>query len=133
MNEHELREKVINGLERCIEKLDTVLNKTHGFNCTACPYFRKCDSSGYLIGLPLMRDAITLLKAQDKELQYRAPKKVEHKATLYKCCTCPSCGNVVGSFEQWGDQLVRITVEFCEFCGQRLDWSDECGTAVKWE
>lgn len=59
------REKVINGLERCIEKLDTVVNKTHGFNCTACPYFRKCDSSGYLIGLPLMRDALALLKAQE--------------------------------------------------------------------
>lgn len=60
------REKVINGLEHCVEKLDAVVNKMHGFNCTDCPYFRKCDSSGYLIGLPLMRDAITLLKAQEE-------------------------------------------------------------------
>lgn len=67
MNE-ELREKVVKGLERCIEKLDTVTNKTHGFNCTACSYFKRCDSSGYLIGLPLMKDALALLKAQEPRL-----------------------------------------------------------------
>jgi hypothetical protein len=60
-----MREKVIMGLERCIEKLNTVTNKTHGFNCTACPYFKRCDSSGYLLGLPLMKDALALLKAQE--------------------------------------------------------------------
>lgn len=59
------REKVINGLEHCIEKLDAVTNKTHGFNCMACPYFKRCDSSGHLIGLPLMKDVLALLKAQD--------------------------------------------------------------------
>ena len=59
------REKVIKGLERCVEKLDTVVNKTHGYNCTACPYFRKCDRSGYLNGLSLMRDALALLEAQE--------------------------------------------------------------------
>lgn len=66
MTDQEKREKVIKGLKQCIEKLDTVVNKTHGFNCTVCPYFRKCDSSGYLIGLPLMRDALALLKAQEE-------------------------------------------------------------------
>lgn len=58
-------EKVIMGLERCIEKLNTVTNKTHGFNCTACPYFKRCESSGYLLGFPLMKDALALLKAQE--------------------------------------------------------------------
>ena len=56
------REKVIKGLECCVEKLDTVVNKSHGFNCIVCPYFRKCDRSGYFIGFPLMRDALALLK-----------------------------------------------------------------------
>ena len=65
MTEQEKREKVIKGLERCIEKLDTVINKSHGFNCTACPYFRQCDASGYLIGFPLMKDVLALLKAQE--------------------------------------------------------------------
>lgn len=59
------REKGIKGLECCIEKLDTVTNKTHGFNCAACPYFKRCDTSGYLLGLPLMRDVLALLKAQE--------------------------------------------------------------------
>lgn len=59
------REKVIKGLVRCIEKQDTVINRNHGFNCNACPYIRRCESIGYLIGLPLMRDALALLKAQE--------------------------------------------------------------------
>lgn len=71
------REKVIKGLECCVEKLDTVVNKSHGFNCIVCPYFRKCDRSGYLIGLPLMRDAIALLKEYDEAL----------KLMVYQYCT----------------------------------------------
>ena len=59
------REDVIKGLVRCIEKQDTVINRNHGFNCNACPYIRRCESIGYLIGLPLMRDALALLKAQE--------------------------------------------------------------------
>ena len=57
-------EKVLNGLQHCIEKLDSVIHKTHGFNCLSCSYLRKCESIGYLSGLPLMRDALALLKAQ---------------------------------------------------------------------
>lgn len=54
-------DKAIKGLECCIEKLETVTNKAHGFNCTVCPYFSECDSTGYLVGLPLLRDALVLL------------------------------------------------------------------------
>ena len=52
------------------------------------------------------------------------PKKVTHEATLYRDCTCPNCGNVVSSFEKWGEQTVRITVDYCKFCGQALDWEE---------
>ena len=62
------REKVIKALEHCVEKLDTVTNKAHGFNCTICPYFADCDSTGYLVGLPLMLDALALLKAQEPRM-----------------------------------------------------------------
>lgn len=61
----------------------------------------------------------------EKEIQYRIPKKVEHKATIYKCCTCPSCGNVVSETTKIKDKKYLIMVDFCKFCGQRLDWSDE--------
>lgn len=50
------------------------------------------------------------------------PKKITHQATLLKCCTCPSCLNVVDKFEKFGDALVRVEFEYCHFCGQKLDW-----------
>ena len=59
-------------------------------------------------------------EALDKQI----PKTITHEATLYKCCTCPSCGNVVGEFEKWGEKEVRITEPFCKICGQALDWND---------
>lgn len=63
-----------------------------------------------------------LLKAAD-QLKYRVKKPVEHQATLYRCGTCPSCGNVVSEHEKWGESIVRIEAEYCKFCGQHLDWS----------
>lgn len=58
-------EKVIKGLECCIEKLDTIVNRTHGFNCTTCPYYQECEAIHSLVGLPMARDALALLKAQE--------------------------------------------------------------------
>lgn len=59
-----------------------------------------------------------------KSMEKQIPKKVTHEATLYKCCTCPTCKNVVDKFEKWGESTVRITCEYCHFCGQALDWSE---------
>lgn len=53
------------------------------------------------------------------------PQKVTHEATLYKCCTCPYCKNVVDEFTEFSGNKVRVRVEHCEFCGQALDWSEE--------
>lgn len=58
-------------------------------------------------------------------LERQMPKKVTHEASLIKCCTCPNCKNVVDKFEQWGETKVRITEQFCHFCGQALDWEKE--------
>ena len=57
-------------------------------------------------------------------LEKQIPKMVTHEATLYKCCTCPNCKNVVDRFEKWGENTVRITYKYCYFCGQKLDWGD---------
>jgi hypothetical protein len=57
-------------------------------------------------------------------LEKQMPKAITHEATLYKCCTCPNCKNVVDKFEKWGENTVRITYNYCHFCGQKLDWSD---------
>lgn len=56
-------------------------------------------------------------------LEKQIPKKITHEATIYKCCTCPSCKNVVDEFETIGDSRVRVTFQFCHFCGQALDWN----------
>lgn len=53
------------------------------------------------------------------------PKPCEHKATLYKCLTCPSCGNVVSKHEMWGETEVRILPDYCKFCGQRIELPKE--------
>ena len=51
--------------------------------------------------------------------------KVTHEASLYRCCTCPSCGNVVDKFEKFGESIVRVEYLHCHYCGQALDYSDE--------
>ena len=57
-----------------------------------------------------------------KALKKQVPEKVTHEAALLQCCTCPSCKNVVDSFETWGESRVRVTFRYCHFCGQRLEW-----------
>lgn len=51
-------------------------------------------------------------------------KRITHDSTLLKCCTCPSCKNVLDKFETFGDSRLRVRFKFCHFCGQKLDWSD---------
>lgn len=52
------------------------------------------------------------------------PQKVTHEATLYRCCTCPRCKNVVDEFAEFLGKKVRVQLKYCNFCGQALDWSD---------
>lgn len=74
-------------------------------------------------------DPIEMLEARRigmKALEKQIPKMVTHEATLEICCTCPSCGNVVDSFEEFvSGRKVRITYQCCHFCGQRLKWSED--------
>ena len=71
------------------------------------------------------RIRISLMKTVLKRLiEKPMPKKVTHEATLYRCCTCPTCKNVVDEFTDFLDKRVRVTVQHCKFCGQALDWSD---------
>lgn len=65
---------------------------------------------------------IALTRAVEKQI----PKKVAHEATLYKCCTCPTCKNAIDEFIEFVPNQPRIRVEtlYCKYCGQALDWSD---------
>lgn len=67
---------------------------------------------------PTAYDISELQRLKEKD----TPKKITHQATLLKCCTCPSCLNVVDKFEKFGDTVVRVEFEYCHFCGQKLDW-----------
>lgn len=57
-------------------------------------------------------------------LEKQIPIKVTHEATLYKCCTCPNCKNVVDEFTEFMGNRCRVTPAYCKYCGQALDWSD---------
>ena len=59
-----------------------------------------------------------------RALERQIPQKITHEASLYKCCTCPNCKNVLDRFEKWGESTVRITVAYCVYCGQKLDWEE---------
>lgn len=53
------------------------------------------------------------------------PKKPTHESTLQLPHTCPSCKNVIDRVENFFGHNVLIKEEFCRFCGQAIDWSDE--------
>ena len=73
----------------------------------------------------LHADALALIRQLESDnarlREKETPKPCEHKATLYKCLTCPSCGNVVSKHEMWGETEVRILPDYCKFCGQRIE------------
>lgn len=54
------------------------------------------------------------VKIKDKERAHL----VGHESSKIADCTCPRCGNVVGETYEDG----RITVPYCELCGQKLEW-----------
>lgn len=103
------REDVIKGLEHCIEKLDTVVNKNHGFNCIECPYIEECEHVGSLIGIPLMRDAFALLKAQEPVSVQK--KQMEMVGLQTWGWVCGNCG-----------QTVLFSAKFCPWCGREVKW-----------
>lgn len=68
------------------------------------------------------QSAIKAIEAIGKQI----PKKLTHEATLIRCCTCPTCKNVLDEFEEFvpNGGKIRIKTQHCKFCGQALDWSD---------
>ena len=83
------------------------------------------SSDVFRCGMVLAEIVSEALEQARKAVCKQTPTKVTHEASLYKCCTCPDCKNVVDEFEQWGDRKIRIQAPFCRYCGQALDWSEE--------
>ena len=72
------RKKVIKGLECCVWEDPEVSH-----DCEHCPYINRCCTENVGIGVPVMRDALALLKEQENESK-RNPVIV-----------CPHCGKRV--------------------------------------
>lgn len=60
--------------------------------------------------------------ALSKALERQIAKKPTHEATLFRCCTCPTCGNVIDEYCDFLGGKIRVNVPHCKFCGQRIDW-----------
>lgn len=129
------REDVIKGLEHCVEKLDTVVNKNHGFNCIECPYIKKCEHVGSLIGLPLMRDALALLKAQVANSACTKERCPVNASAISDDCnieTCPwrtealiprpSMSGLWYECPACGRHLTKDLDNYCARCGRRVKW-----------
>lgn len=109
--------------EKVIKAIDICLG--HGV-CNDCPYclsgkgYTTMNCRDYML-----RDALALLKKQEKELSYREAKVITHTATKLDDATCPSCGNVVGEKIRTGaigQSVVQVRWDYCRFCGQKLEW-----------
>lgn len=53
-------------------------------------------------------------------LKKQIPKKVVQNKNIY---LCPNCG--ANAETDCGDDMLDYRLNFCDNCGQKLDWSDE--------
>lgn len=142
------REKVIKGLEHCLEI------EGDG-TCEGCPYDDDCFTEYVEFGEPMMRDALTLLKAQSEEIDRL--KLCRHECKIE--CLLDEYNKVVAerdalrkaqepvapekkSFLCAGECEYETTplMNVCGACGEwllsaapRAKYCPNCGKAVKWE
>lgn len=109
------REKVIKGLIACTSNDSQTDDEWH--DCENCPYAEDCATGNIGIGIPVMADALTLLKEQNS-----VEPKTEPSAKGY-WYTCGVCG--------WWLFQVCDTVHFDD--RKRICFCASCGKAVKWE
>ena len=76
-------------------------------------------------GMKRINEEYNALLLAGAALVKRTPTMVTHEATLHRCCTCPSCKQVVGKIEEFvpGQKILVIT-DWCQFCGQALKWEE---------
>lgn len=103
MTEQEKREKVIKGLDCCVNDLG---------ECKVCPYAEDEEMGKVACGKNLYSDAIALLEAQEpvkvKIEQDTYPDETPKGFALYYCGNC-------------GDDIADGQ-KFCANCGQAVKW-----------
>lgn len=96
----------------------------------------KCCGTCKSLGLD-MEDAIRIINGLDtsnseenieaKKMAVAAMKKqipqrlVEHFTGNEWECKCPVCGGITNTPKE----VIEECIQYCGWCGQRLDWSDE--------
>ena len=60
-----------------------------------------------------------------ESLKKQMPQKVTHEATLMRDTTCSRCKNIVGSYIDFNGIKTQVQYQYCCYCGQALDWSEE--------
>ena len=75
--------------------------------------------------IPGNENAFQAIEIAIKAIKKQIPTQTTHEATIFRCHTCPTCKNVVGKFEKWGEKNVLICPKYCEICGQALDFKLE--------
>lgn len=109
MNEQEMREKVIKGLECCAAM--------SGDKCRECPYSKECLDADLPYGMPhLAADALALLKAQEQvepKIVDTSNSKLYHN-DMFKNHYCGNCGEFL--------HVVNRKDMFCSQCGRAVKW-----------
>lgn len=90
------REKVIKGLECCIDPLKA--------RCPECPYYPCYDQE--TTSEQLLADALELLKGQE-------PVKVVRRIEETEWNVCSNCGGRIITKWKW-----------CPYCGRKVKWDD---------
>lgn len=76
-------------------------------------------------GMKRINEEYNALLTAKRSMEHGIPAMVTHEASLYKCCTCPNCKNVVDEFTEFvPGQKIRVKVRWCRFCGQALKWEE---------
>ncbi|MBS6604788.1 MAG: hypothetical protein KH313_03370 [Lachnospiraceae bacterium] len=82
--------------------------------CEECDNYDRCDHT------MAANNARTAIEALEKQL----PKIVDFEEDVAEnmCVECPSCGSFLGYQVDCLDENYQF--DYCEHCGQRLDWSE---------
>lgn len=80
--------------------------------CEECDNYDRCDHT------MVANNARTAIEALEKQL----PKRVDFEEDVAEnmCVECPSCGSFLGYQVDCLDENYQF--DYCEHCGQRLDW-----------
>lgn len=92
----------------CINKLRKALNRVNG------------DYMTYKNAIIVLRMIPELAEEKAIEaLEKQIPKKVVSDKNIY---ICPNCG--ASAETDCGDDMLDYRLNYCDNCGQKLDWSD---------